>query len=122
MVPFFPSTVTYEAVEEPIVVKQELTVEEVVRQSFKDTPDMIDIARCESGFRQFYENGEVLRGIQNSQDVGVMQINEFYHLDRSIELGYDIHTLEGNIAFAKLLYKESGAKPWRWSAPCHGHY
>lgn len=100
-------------------VAKPVSTEARVREYFKDIPDMIEIARCESRFRQFV-NGEVLRGIQNPQDVGVMQINEHYHLAASKRLGFNIYTLEGNMRYARYLYEREGTRPWGWSKPCHG--
>ncbi len=96
------------------------TVEETVRSYFTDTPILAEVAQCESHFRQVSTNGSILRGIVNSRDVGVMQINERYHAKRAKELGYDIYTLEGNMAYAKVLYNQSGAQPWSASSPCWG--
>ena len=78
------------------------------------------IARCESQYSQFAASGKVLRGRKNPNDVGVFQINEDYHLAASKKLGFDIHTLEGNIAYAMWLLKRDGSKPWRASQPCWG--
>lgn len=95
-------------------------IEKYLREKYADTPILIEIARCESEFRQFDKNGDPIRGIVNKADVGVMQINEKYHLESSNKLGYDIHTIEGNVAYAKHLYEESGSKPWSASQPCWG--
>jgi len=89
-----------------------------VRSEMKDMPVLIDIARCESKFRQWEDNGTVLRGKINKKDVGLFQINEKYHLKASKRLGMDIHTVEGNIAYAKYLYKKEGSTPWNWSGHC----
>lgn len=110
-----PSKITYS---KPIPVI-ELTDEEFVKSKLKDKPILIEIARCESGFKQFDDKGEVLRGIINNKDVGLFQINEYYHGKRAKELGIDLFTREGNLAFAKLLYREQGVQPWSWSNPCH---
>lgn len=93
-------------------------VKRFVEDYFKDTPILANIARCESQYRQYDKNGDVLRGIQNSADVGVMQINEKYHLRASKKLGYDIYTIEGNVAYAKYIYDKQGASPWVSSSPC----
>lgn len=111
-------------VEPTIIVKQESDneidkdVEAHVREYFSDAPIMAEVARCESHFTQFTQSGKVLRGRVVPEDVGVMQINETYHLERSIELGYDIYTLDGNLGYARHLYEELGARPWLASAPC----
>ena len=94
------------------------TLEKYLRENFSDTPILVEIARCESTFSHYDKNGQVLRGKVNNADVGVMQINEKYHLDDSVKLGYDIHTVEGNVKYAKYLYKKYGSEPWSASAPC----
>ena len=92
----------------------------IVKEYYKDTPVMANIARCESEYRQFSSDGKVLRGRVNGADVGVMQINEKYHLAASKKLGMDIHTLEGNLQYGAYLYKNEGTRPWNASRPCWG--
>lgn len=93
-------------------------IEKYLRKELADTPILIDIARCESTFMQYHKNGEVVRGRVDNADVGVMQINERYHLETAVKLGYDIHTVEGNVAYAKYLYENQGAAPWLASSKC----
>ncbi len=93
-----------------------------VEEYFADIPVMVDIARCESRFRHTDKNGNLLRGELTPADVGVMQINEKYHLETSEELGLDIHTLEGNMAYARYLYEKQGARPWLSSSHCWANY
>ena len=90
----------------------------LVRSYFEDTPVLGEIAKCESQFTQFNKNGTIHRGVVNSKDVGVMQINEHYHLSTAKQLGYDIYTLQGNMDYAKHLYDEQGVAPWSASASC----
>lgn len=115
-----PSTPPSEAynVEETVVVPE--TVEERVRRELADIPVLVDVAKCESQFRQFDTKGNVLRGKVNPQDVGIFQINEKYHLATSKQLGVDIYTIEGNIAYARWLYSQEGSAPWKWSQHCWG--
>jgi len=94
------------------------TTKEIVKEYFADTPILADVASCESQFIQFNLDGTIHRGWINPQDVGVMQINEKYHLSDSIKLGFDIYTLEGNMAYAKHLYKTQGTRPWEYSSHC----
>lgn len=98
--------------------QKDISVEEYVRNYFSDIPIMIEIARCESQFRQYDKSGQVLRGEVNNLDRGVMQINQYYHDHTSDGLGYDILTLEGNTAYARVLYEKSGVKPWASSSKC----
>ncbi len=94
------------------------TMEAYLRKEFADTPILVDIARCESSFRQYDKAGNLVRGRVNNADVGVMQINEIYHDKTALKLGFDLHTLEGNVAYAKHLYNEQGSQPWVSSSPC----
>jgi len=99
-------------------LKNENDIETYLRDQFSDKPILIDIAWCESRFHQFNADGTVVRGIKNSSDIGIMQINEKYHADEAAKLKLDIYTAEGNIAFADYLYNKYGAKPWSSSAKC----
>jgi len=96
------------------------TVREYVADYFSDAPIMVAIAGCESHFKQYDSNGAVHRGVQNNKDVGVMQINEYYHLKRSQELGIDIYTVQGNTEYARYLYEREGTTPWLSSSACWG--
>src|SRR3989344_111463 len=99
-----------------IVLHDREAVEKYLREQYADTPILVKIARCESTFSQFDKNGEVVRGKVNRADVGVMQINEKYHAEKAEELGYDIHTIEGNVSYAKYLYERQGSAPWNASS------
>jgi len=104
----------------PQLMPKAQTLEEYVREYFADTPIMADIARCESHFRQFSKDGSVHRGKVNKSDIGVMQVNEYYHGKTSKKLGLDIYTIEGNVAYARYLYEREGVEPWSSSKPCWG--
>ena len=112
------TSTTTQAISEKTKSTSLQNTKKIVEEYFSDTPIMIDIAKCESEFVQFEQDGSVKRGHMNNLDVGVMQINEKYHLDVSKKLGLDIYTTEGNLAYAKYLYKTQGTKPWKYSASC----
>lgn len=95
--------------------------ETAVRSYFSDIPVMIQIARCESTFRHTLADGSVLRGVVDSADTGVMQINTRYHGEKARELGLDLHDLYDNMAYARDLYLRQGTRPWNASAPCWSH-
>ena len=95
-----------------------VVMEKYLKQIFADDPILVEIARCESGFRQYDKNGLIVKGRVDSADIGVMQINERYHDETSKKLGLDIHTITGNVAYAKYLYEKEGTKPWSASKPC----
>ncbi len=99
-------------------VSDNKTVEGAVRQYFTDTPILAEIAKCESTFRHTGDNGEIIRGMVNDDDIGVMQINEYYHSKEARNAGINLKTLEGNMAFAKRLYDKFGTSPWQSSSSC----
>lgn len=95
-----------------------VTIERTVRNYFKDDPILADIAWCESRFRHYDADGNLHRGEVNNRDVGVMQINERFHLNQALKFGYDIYTIKGNMAYAKYLYDKEGTVPWNSSSKC----
>lgn len=117
-----PETISLEVDGEPPAVTRELVIEQIIQRKSQDNG--VDgklaqaIAFCESTNRQYGSDGQVLRGIVNSKDVGLFQINEHYHLKKSVEMGYDIYTLEGNIDYAMELLKSDGSRHWSASMPC----
>ena len=94
------------------------TVEMTVREYFADIPVMIEVARCESKFRQFTDSGNVLRGGIGGQMVGVYQFFDQYHESPAYELGFDIETLDGNLAYARHIYNLEGTDPWNSARNC----
>lgn len=82
---------------------------------FSDVPAMKYIAECESGTRQFTDAGTVLRGGAGGKMIGMFQLHETYHRVPALKLGFDIDTLDGNVAYARHLYDKEGLTPW---APC----
>ena len=97
-------------------------VERFINDYFADIPVLADIAKCESRFRQFNSNGDVLRGNKNRYDRGVMQINILYHAETAEGLGLDVHNLDDNVAYARYLYERQGAKPWMSSSACWARF
>ncbi|PCI29483.1 hypothetical protein COB55_02105 [Candidatus Wolfebacteria bacterium] len=101
-----------------IEVNTPASVQREVEEYFSDIPIMTRVAFCESSYRQHDKDGNVLRGKVDTRDVGVMQINERYHLDRAENLGLDIHSIEDNMLYARYLYNDQGLAPWKSSAKC----
>ncbi|MEN9649509.1 MAG: hypothetical protein RL094_476 [Candidatus Parcubacteria bacterium] len=95
-------------------------IEAQTRAYFADIPIMAEIARCESHFRQYAKDGSTFRGVVNNKDVGIMQVNEYYHLARAQKLGIDLYSVEGNLQYALRLFNEQGSQPWVSSSPCWG--
>lgn len=102
----------------PILSPVSQNVEYEVRNFFKDRSILIRIAWCESRFKHYDSNGGLLRGHRNKNDVGVMQINEFYHADNALHMGYDLYTPQGNLGYAKWLFERHGTEPWFYSRGC----
>lgn len=95
-------------------------VESAVRAYFAETPVMIPIAKCESKFRQYTDNGNPLYGGAGGKMVGVFQIHSDVHASFARGKGMDIETLDGNMEYAKYLYEREGTQPWISSFPCWG--
>jgi len=92
-------------------------IEELVRESFKDIPVMIEIARCESEFIQFHKNGRALHGGTGTM-IGLFQISEILHRKTAEKFDWEIDTPEGNMAYARYLYEKNGTAPWLASKHC----
>jgi len=86
-------------------------IEAKVREAFADAPIMISVAKCESGYRQFRQDGSLVRS-PNGLYIGIFQIDERIHAAYAMSLGMDVTTVEGNIAYARHLYDRKGAQPW----------
>lgn len=72
---------------------------------------MIDVFRCESGLKQFNEDGTTV--ISPTMDVGIAQINLKAHLLNSQKMGLDIiNSEEDNLTYARYLYGLYGETPW----------
>lgn len=90
-------------------------MEEIIKKEFPKDPIMVNVARCESGFRQFNPDGTVL--ISRTADWGIFQINQVNHRTMS-KLGIDISTLEGNIEGTQYILKTQGLNAWKNSSHC----
>jgi len=102
----------------PLFAIAQSDVEAEVRSYFADIPVMASIAKCESEFTQFGGGGASLHGGAGGGMVGVFQINENIHDAYARNLGMDIDTLEGNLAYARYLYEREGTVPWNSSSNC----
>ncbi len=99
--------------------KTQNTVEREVRKYFKDIPILAEVARCESHFTHINPaTGNVIRGKVNPNDVGVMQINEYYHNKTAESMGLDLKNFSDNMAYARYLYERDGTQPWSASSAC----
>ena len=102
----------------PVFSPDAQSIEEYVRAYFADAPIMAEIAACESKFRHFGKNGSVLRGEIVREDIGVMQVNEYYHKKTAQKLGLDLYSIEGNVTYARYLFEKEGTTPWLSSSKC----
>jgi len=93
-------------------------VEAYLRKEYAQNPILVDIARCESTFRQFHKDGTLVRGRVDSADIGVMQINLRYHGETAEKMGIDLETVKGNVEYGQYLYNKFGTKPWSASEKC----
>lgn len=107
----------------PVVpeVVEAVNTEAAVRAYFSDIPVLVQVARCESHFRHTLADGTVLKGVVDSRDTGVMQINTGYHAAVASSMGLDLTDLNDNMAYARHLYEEQGTQPWNASRPCWGN-
>lgn len=96
------------------------SVEARVREYFADVPIMIEIARCESKFRQFTDAGNVLRGGTGRNMIGVFQFYDQIHTAAALALGFDLTTVDGNLGYARHVYSLSGTTPWNSAHSCWG--
>ena len=102
--------------------EQDPAVAQYVASEFRDAPIMLEVAYFESGLRQVNADGSLVRGIKHPPDVGVFQINEAVHGAKAKAMGIDLHTLEGNVKFARYLYDTEGLIPWATSRSGWGRY
>jgi hypothetical protein len=72
---------------------------------------MQNIAMCESGDRQFNDDGTVVKN-PNSPATGRFQIMSSLHRATAESLGMNIDTWEGNTEYAMYLYTENGTTDW----------
>lgn len=106
---YFGTVFAYEAPKTP----------EVIRIEDKSLPPILKkIAQCESGGQHFDKNGKVIKGKQVKSDIGKLQINEKIWGKQAKQLGYDIHSEEGNEQMAIWLLKNYGSVPWKNSGEC----
>ena len=122
-----PATInTYEVEPEPgvcLLVEEdvnELTVEEMIVETFPEKPELMKrVAKCESGMRQFLDNGEPVQGPTN--DWGLFQIHAPSWNEEALNSGLDYkYSLEENIAMARIVYDEQGISAWNPSRHCWG--
>lgn len=87
--------------------------EREVALAFPNTPEMVSIARCESGFHQFDKNGNPL--LSRTGDYGILQVNRIW-IPLAKKMGLDIvHSAEDNITMSAYILRTQGIKSWTCS-------
>ena len=79
--------------------------------SYADFRLLRRIGYCESSWRQYDKDGEVLRGYQHAPDSGLFQINTVVH-------AAEVEDPYRNIDYALTLYVNQGPSPWYPSKSC----
>ena len=104
-------------IDEPLFVKYIIFQEVLVKNHLPVSVfnRFIAIAKAESSLRQYDPKGSVLRGTENRNDIGALQINERVWGKMAKKEGLDIYELEDNIKMGLIIYKEKGFSPWNWS-------
>ena len=74
------------------------------------------IARCESGNRQFGQDGRVVHN-RHSTAIGKFQFLRM-HLKRARAHGWDLYSEAGNTAYARYVLRTEGTAPWNASKHC----
>lgn len=65
---------------------------------------------CESNGRHEDAKGKVI--VSKTNDIGIAQINKYWHGKRAKTLGLDLHDVNDNLKYALILYTEQGLRPW----------
>lgn len=73
---------------------------------------MVEVARLESGFVHYKENGQVLKGKITPADIGLMQVNCDYWCDDAKRLGLDLYNIVENVQMARHIYDTEGITSW----------
>ena len=82
----------------------------------KDYLILREIIRCESGWEQFWANGNVKISKGN---IGLAQINKSAHQEEYERLGLNPYRERDNIKYAIILYQRNGIADWQpWSGHC----
>ncbi|MDC1205301.1 hypothetical protein N8083_00435 [Candidatus Pacebacteria bacterium] len=114
----------------PMVIDPNIGIRAIVEEFFNanDASEMISIIKCESEFKHYGPDEEVLKNRAGSSAIGVAQILSSVHPDPKVlslynkrfntdvtEETFDITTLEGNLGYALMLYELRGTRDWECS-------
>jgi len=76
------------------------------------------IIKCESEMYGGAVNHNKIGGVIWSTDIGVWQINDYFHKDNALKMGLDIYDEWDNLEYGFILLKSEGTKPWYASKGC----
>ena len=98
-------------------------VDQAVREYFRGTPVMVRIAKCESGFKHFdpdEPNGLNNNPSPSSSAAGIFQILLKTHGPKARGMGLDLRTVNGQLGYARYLYRHNGTRDWKATRKCWG--
>ena len=104
--------------------KGTVDIESQIVDEWEGYAQLKQICSCESTGqpynepRHFLESGEVILGVINSDDIGMCQINSYYHGTAAQKLDLNLYDRHDNLKYAKYLYDREGGTPWNWSKHC----
>ncbi len=85
----------------------------LIKKYFPNDPIMVEVARGESGLKQWHDNGKVVRGIVDPDDTGLLQINKRYWGEEAKRLGLDFeNNIEDNVKMARHIADTQGITAW----------
>lgn len=103
---------------EVIIDWTEERIIEEIETVFYDAPIMVKVARCEGRVKGKLDPN-AYNPTNGSHDNGIFQISDKFHRERYLALGFtDMTDVKQNLAYARILYDESGLQPWFSSRHC----
>jgi len=86
-------------------------IEQMILETFPEAPIMVEVLRCESGLRQFRDDGSPVSSHTN--DWGLSQINATVWDSTAQALGLNYkYSLEDNLKMARHVYEVQGISAW----------
>ena len=105
-----PSRVIYAA--------KELTIEQKITKlalEYHVNPAVVHaIISCESE----YKSSAIGKMAVIGQDIGIWQINSYFHEEAAKERGLNIYNSNDNLRYGMILLFEKGTQPWKASRTC----
>lgn len=113
-----PSEVTYTAAPYPNQCRLERTLKEYIafeaKQHGIDPKTALAVSYCES---RYYENATGTQAAVG-KDIGMFQINTYYHESKAQKMDLNIYEPRDNIEYAMWLMERQGLQPWSASKSC----